>query len=145
VRTRTSTAGNRGFTLLELVVVIFIAGLAAGVVAVSTGNLRDRARFNAEARKVYQTLRHAREISLVQRRNAVFRVDSDENRYWIDYEGSTSPPHAVPRGLAISGKDIVFFPKGNSSGGRIKLSDPKGHGFAIGVDSVLGTSEIKRF
>lgn len=83
----------------------------------------------------------------MQRRNAVFRVDSEENRYWIDYEGSgsTSRPHAVPRGLAISGKDIFFFPKGNSSGGVIRLSDAGGHGFTIGVDPVLGTSEIKRF
>ncbi|MDA8079094.1 MAG: prepilin-type N-terminal cleavage/methylation domain-containing protein [Nitrospiraceae bacterium] len=144
MRTRTLRAGNRGFTLLETIIVLFIAGLAVSVVVVSTGRLRERALFNAEARKIYQTLKRAREVSLLERKNAAVRVDPETNRYWIEYDGGTQRPLSVPAGFSISGKDIFFFPKGNSSGGRILLVDAAGKGYAIRVDPVLGTPTIKR-
>ncbi len=115
------------------------------VVIVSTGRLRERSLFNAEARKIYQTLKRAREISLLERKGAAVRVDPEKGRYWIEYDGGKQPPLSVPAGAGISGKDIFFFPKGNSSGGRILLVDAAGKGYAIRVDPVLGTPTIRRF
>jgi len=52
--------------------------------------------------------------------------------------------HAVPKKYPLSGKDLYFFPKGNSSGGLIEIRNEKGQKYAITVDQVLGTSSIKR-
>jgi general secretion pathway protein H len=144
-KTRISTAGNRGFTLLELIVVLFIAGMAMAVVLFSAGRVRENALFNDEARRLYQTLKHAREIAIMERDDVTVRVDSDGNRYWIDYgDGKTSDARTVGKGFTISGKDMVFFSNGSSSGGTIKIENAKGQAYAVEVDPELGTPKIKR-
>ena len=146
VRIKTSTAGNKsGFTLLELLVVLFIIGIAVSVVAVSVGRLHDKTVFTEEARRIYLTIKHARETAILDRREVAFRLNEETNTYWLDYPGSIpSENHAVPKKFIITGADIFFFPKGNSSGGLIEIQNEKGQKYAIEVSQVLGTSSIKR-
>jgi general secretion pathway protein H len=142
----TLTASQKGFTLFELIVVLFIAGLVTAVAIVATGRIHDRAVFNEEARRIFQTLKHAREVSLFERREVTFRIDGEENRYWLDYGDDKKPDERfVGRGFRLTGKDIFFFPKGNSSGGLVKIENEKGQGYAIKVDPVLGSPTIRRF
>ena len=110
------TVGNRlsqkGFTLFELIVVLFIAGLVTAVAIVATGRIHERAVFNEEARKIFQTLKHAREVSLFERREVTFRIDGEENRYWLDYgDEKKSDERFVGRGFRLTGKDIFFSPR----------------------------------
>jgi len=146
VRIKTSTAGNkRGFTLLELLVVLFIVGIIVSVVAVSFGRLRDKTLFTEEARRIYLTTRHAREAAILDKREIAFRLNEETSTYWLDYSGSKpAEKHAVPNKFIITGPDIFFFPKGNSSGGLIEIQNEKGQKYAIEVNQVLGTSTIKR-
>ncbi len=142
---KTSIAGNRGFTLLELIVVLFIIGLSTSVVVFSIGRLHDKTVFNGESRRIYQTIKHAREISLMERRNIALQIDKDGNRYWIDYgDGRPDSIYSLPEKFSITGGPVLFFPKGNSSGGSITLKDGKGHGHRIEIDPVLGIPQIKR-
>ena len=146
VRTKTSTAGNsKGFTLLELLVVIVIVGLATAVVAFSAGRMRDNSAFRQEARKIYLTAKHARGVAIFERQDVTLRVDEEGNQYWLDYGNNrTSETHAVPKKFPLAGKDIFFSPKGNCSGGIIEITNERGKKYAIEVDRVLGTSSIKR-
>jgi len=146
VRIKTSTAGNsNGFTLLELLVVLFIIGLATAMVVFSAGRMRDNSVFREEARKIYLTAKHAREAAILERRDVALKIDEEANRYWLDYGGDkTSEMHTVPKKYPLSGKNLYFFPKGNSSGGLIEIKNEKGQKYAIEVDQVLGTSSIKR-
>ena len=146
VRIKTSTAGNsNGVTLLELLVVLFIIGLATAMVVFSAGRMRDNSVFREEARKIYLTAKHAREVAILERRDVALKIDEEANRYWLDYGGDkTSEMHAVPKKYPLSGRDLYFFPKGNSSGGLIEIKNEKGQKYAIEVDQVLGTSSIKR-
>jgi general secretion pathway protein H len=145
-RTAGSRMSQRGFTLFELIVVLFITGLVVSVAIVATGRMQDRAVFNEEARKIFQTLKHAREVSLFERRDVTFRIDEEEKRYWLDYgDEKESNARAVGKGFRLTGKDIFFFPKGNSSGGLVKIENEKGQGYAIKVDPVLGSPSIRRF
>ncbi|MDA8242410.1 MAG: hypothetical protein M0Z67_18825 [Nitrospiraceae bacterium] len=145
VRTAGRTS-ETGFTFFELIVVLFIAGLVVSVAIVATGRMHDRAVFNEEARRIFQTLRHAREIALFERRDVTFRIDEEEKRYWLDYGNEkASDGRSVPGGFRLIGKDIFFFPKGNSSGGLVKIENEKGQGYAIKVDPVLGSPSIRRF
>ncbi len=142
VRVRSS---QTGFTLFELLLVLFIVGLAASVVMFSGSRLQEKALFNTEARKLFLTVKHAREISMLERRDIVFKVDGEAKKYWIDYgEDKTSEAHEIPRKYTITGEDVSFFPKGNSSGGKMEIGNGKGQKYEIIVDPVLGTTSIKR-
>ncbi len=145
VKTRTSTAGIKGFTLLELIIVLFIAGMAVAVVVFSAARIHENAVFNDEARRLYQTLKHAREISLMDRTDVAVKIDAPDNKYWIDYgDGKTSDEHSLHEGITVSGSDIVFSPKGSSSGGTVRIVNAKGQGYEIEVDPIQGVPKIKR-
>jgi type II secretion system protein H len=142
VKARSSQAG---FTLFELLLVLFIIGLAAAVVMFSASRMQENALFNTEARKLYLTVKHAREVSILERRDIVFKVDAEGKRYWIDYgDDKASEMHSIPQKYAIAGEAVNFFPKGNSSGGRFELDNGKGRKYEVTVDPVLGTTAIKR-
>jgi len=115
------------------------------MVIFSAGRMRDNSVFREEARKIYLTAKHAREVAILERQDVALKIDEEGNRYWLDYGGDkTSEMHAVPKKYPLSGKDLYFFPKGNSSGGLIEIRNEKGQKYAITVDQVLGTSSIKR-
>jgi general secretion pathway protein H len=144
-KTRISTAGNKGFTLLELIIVLFIAGMAVAVVVFSAGRIRENAVFSDEARRLCQTLKHAREIAIMERTDVAVKLDTDSNSYWIDYgDGKTSDIHVLREGLVVSGKDVYFASNGSSSGGTIKIENAKGQAYEIDIDPVFGTPKIKR-
>jgi general secretion pathway protein H len=144
-RTRTSTAGNDGFTLLELIIVLVIIGLASAVVLFSIGRLHETTLFSQEARRVYQTLNRAREMAVIGRTDIVVRVDEEGQYYGIEHEnGQSSGRQTLRKGSELSGKDIVFYPKGNSSGGVVTLRNAKGQGYSIEVNQVLGKPSIRR-
>lgn len=145
VKTRTLRAGNRGFTLFELLLVLFIAGLAATLVMFSGSRIQEGSMFNTEARKLFLTVKHAREAAILERMDIAFRVDAEAGKYWLAYgDDRTSDIHTIPQKFILGGEDILFFPKGNSSGGRIEIDDGKGKKYEVTVDSVLGTPSIKR-
>ncbi len=146
VRIKTSTAGNdRGVTLLELLVVLVIVGLATTVVAFSAGRMRDSSLFREEARRIFLTAKHAREIALVERRDVTLRIDEEGRRYWLDLGADqTMEIHTVPSKFTLAGKDLLFYPKGNSSGGIIEIANDNGRKYAIEIDQILGTPSIKR-
>jgi prepilin-type N-terminal cleavage/methylation domain-containing protein len=145
VKIKTLIAGNRGFTLFELLLVLFIVGLAASVVMFSGSRLQEKTLFNTEARKLFLTVKHARELSMLERRDIVFRVDEESKKYWIDYgDEKISEAHSIPRKYTLTGEDVIFFPKGNSSGGKMEMGNGKGQKYEIIIEPVLGTASIKR-
>lgn len=138
-------SSQTGFTLFELLLVLFIIGLAAAVVMSSGSRMQEKAIFNTEARKLYQTVKHARELSIIERMDIVFNVDKEAKEYWIVYgDGRTSEKHSIPQKFTIAGEKVLFFPKGNSSGGRIEIGNEKGQKYEVTVDQVFGTTTIKR-
>ena len=145
VKTRMLTAGNRGFTLFELLLVLFIVGLAGSVVMFSGSRLQEKTTFNTEARKLYLTVKHAREMSMIERRAIVFKIDGESRRYWLDYgDDNTSEMHSIAMKFLVAGDDIIFFPKGNSSGGKIEIANGKGQKYEIIVDPALGSTTLRR-
>jgi general secretion pathway protein H len=121
--------GDVGFTLLEMIVVLVILGLMAGLV-VSRGPSRSAGLdLRAAATEITQTLRGARARAISTDRTVVFRVNPAAHVFTID----AAPPRRLPATIgvtviALSGDverdrtaDISFAPDGSSSGGRIDL------------------------
>ena len=72
-----------GYTLIELMVVIMIVGMGAGVVAISWDAIIPGERLNSDVRALAARLHGTRSDAIA--RSAEFKIfyDLDHNRYWV--------------------------------------------------------------
>lgn len=141
---RTSRAGNNGFTLIELVVVLLIVGVAAGVVIVSISNEYRKAAIKYEVRKVFSALNYARELSITRHAELTFEINENNTGYSI-YSGEKSfYQRTLPRGITIYSEKIDFFPLGDSTGGTISMADENGRKYEIIVSQITGKARVER-
>ncbi|MEO1882700.1 MAG: GspH/FimT family pseudopilin [Methyloprofundus sp.] len=121
---------GRGFTLVELLLVIVIIALAAAVAAPNIGSGNQTASLNAAAREISSALRFARGHALTHRKEAVVMLNLEDNSYQIT---DRSKKYKVAKDIAVS-LDVAqsqiidqdhggvrFFSDGSSTGGRITL------------------------
>jgi len=139
--------GDRaGFTLLELIVVLVILGMATTFAVVEVGRRKDRTEFLSEVRRIAVTLKNARQGAIMDRMEYSFHTDLDvEGRpyYWIEKEGRPEgSPRSLPDGYEISDTVVAFFPRGYSTGGEIVLRNGKGRESRVTVDPILGRVTI---
>ena len=122
----------RGFTLLELLLVIVLLGILAGLASLQIAPLLSRTRLDGGARQVATDLQAVRMKAIAQNRafRVTFRpdtrdyvVDRDEDGAWqrqaLDAHGTGAAADALialPPGVSItavnSGGDVVFVPRG---------------------------------
>lgn len=68
---------NRGFTLIEILIVIFIIGLASGVIAPSLFNQYEKMKFNQDIMQLKSLLRHTSQKAYYH--GEVISIRLDEN------------------------------------------------------------------
>lgn len=122
-----------GFTLLEMLAVILLIGIAAAAVSFSVNQGLASARVNAASSELAAALRATRAQAIVKGAQQNFDVDTRSNTYRNIRQQNV----ALPKGLRLSitsAKDdqpndhtgrIRFFPDGSSTGGRITLFSGK--------------------
>jgi general secretion pathway protein H len=118
-----------GFTLLEMLAVILLIGIAAAAVSVSVTQGLASARVRAASSELAAALRATRAQAIVRGEEQHFDVDTRAN----SYDGAKRQGVRLPTGLRVSitsAKEdrpndhtgrIRFFPDGSSTGGRITL------------------------
>jgi prepilin-type N-terminal cleavage/methylation domain-containing protein len=126
-------ASVSGFTLLELIVVLFLISLIAGIsVVLFTGTLSS-GRLDATARNLIAAMKHARALSSMNGEPQAVFIDLDSGTYGIEGKGSRQLPDGITAsvtepfaGIAKSGRHLILFhPVGSIEGGTIILSTPK--------------------
>ncbi|MBI5634046.1 MAG: prepilin-type N-terminal cleavage/methylation domain-containing protein [Nitrospirae bacterium] len=143
-------AGEAGFTLLELIIVIFLITLMLGLSAAFFANALPSGRFNATSREIASAIRQARHLATLNGERQVITFDMDARSYGIEGRGKKNLPPEIAikvidplAGDITNGKySMTFYARGSAEGGTIVLwnSSRAAH---IHIDPVAGAVIIK--
>ena len=119
----------RGFTLIEIVVVIALIGIVATVAALSFSRSLSGARIEAASRDLVAALRYTRGQAIVKGEQKVLVLDLEHNTYQAPAKGSVELPKDMDLRLTTAQQELVdenkggirFFPDGSSTGGNIAV------------------------
>ncbi len=149
---RISSAGSegKGFTLLELLVVLAITGLVVALAPPMLPNVLDSLRVKQAARELSTALQLARGQAIARQDEVTLLLDVNERFYTI---GKVSRQLTVPDDTYLvlttatveqvsedSGR-IRFFADGSSTGGRIEIRRAP-HQYIIDVNWLTGRVSI---
>lgn len=125
---------ERGFTLIELIVVLTIAALVLTIAIPRFDRRPGRIELMASAREIAASLRLTRGRAIAENRPKSFIADIGNATFGVTEEGALRP---LPRGIGLSlytTQDqevaasigtIRFYPDGSSTGGGIALTQGK--------------------
>lgn len=137
---RKKGVGVRGFSLLELLVVMIIMGILAGVAGPSVGRFMDSLAFKKQSGRIMAAVRYARLKAVTNGRAVIMTLDSGNNNLRLD-EGAVQEERALrlAAGDTISLKPeiIKFSPDGHATPAVISFSRGERRGKII-VDSLSG-------
>jgi general secretion pathway protein H len=149
--TVTRRSAVRGFTLLEVILVMGIIALASVLAAAAMGGGFKGMQLKASARQVASNLRYTRAQAIATGQPQRFVIDP-QRHVWL---APKSRHGEIPPKLGITftgarevqpqpGQGaIAFFPDGASTGGRIRLSSGKA-AMDVDVAWLTGQVEIRR-
>ena len=144
-----STHAN-GVTLLELLIVLALLALVAGMVLPTFGNGVSTSELKSAARQLAAGLRIARSEAVAEKRETFLTLDIEGRRFKIDREPREYPlPSRIGLKLFTAQNDIVnekvgairFFPDGGSNGGRITVAAGE-RKYEVDVDWLTGRVAI---
>ena len=152
LRVRCASQASRGFTLLELLVVLVVASIAASVVGVGGQSFMERSRYHQTVRDIANQLQQARALSVREGRSVVVTYQPEVRKLLIDGRLYLDIPSALQvqcdaleRGSTgvTSGMGVpvfVFNLDGGARGGRLAVLRG-GQGVAFRGNWLLGTVE----
>jgi general secretion pathway protein H len=145
-----SAFGQRGFTLVEVLVVMAIMALVLGLVATSLSRSISGAEARESGRKMVAALRYTRTQAILKKSEQVFTVNLAERSYAAPGRPQVSLPEGVELQLTTAASEVVeddvgrirFFPDGGSTGGRVDLSI-NGREYIVNVAWLTGESSLE--
>lgn len=118
MQSRFIIAGSAGFTLLEMLVVLAVLGLAAALVMSRPLGASPATQARTAAQRVAAALRGARGRAILADATVTVALDAPGHRLRL----SDAAPLGLPRAVALTGTPVIrFAPDGSSSGGTIVL------------------------
>ena len=120
----------KGFTLLELLVILAIVTLVAGAAAPMLSRGLPETDFRAAKMAISSGLREAQSRAIASNREVTFTLNVDDKWFAIGADGK---PELIPEHLRLSfltsrserldraSANIRFYPDGTATGGRIEL------------------------
>jgi len=144
-------ARTRGFTMVELLIVMVIAALILGLVGTSLSRSIRGSEMRTAAGKLAANLRYARTRAILTKSEQILLIDT-ENR---SYKAPDRPEVKLPEGMDVelttarseltseSVGGIRFYPDGGSTGGFVRL-DANGRIYRVNVTWLTGEASVER-
>ena len=142
---------KRGFTLVEMMVVLVIVALMMALVGTSISRNISGAEMRTAASKVAASLRYTRTQAILTKTEQVFIVDTEERTY----QAAQSEVKQLPEGMEVELNTarseltsetvggIRFYPDGGSTGGNVRL-EANGRIYRINVAWLTGEASVER-
>lgn len=142
---------QRGFTLVELLVVLVIASLVLALVGTSISRSISGAEMRVAARKMTASLRYTRTRAILDKQEQVFLVDTDKREYMAPKRPVVELPEGMKVALTTARSELTaeavggirFYPDGGSTGGFVEL-DANGRVYRINVAWLTGEASLER-
>jgi general secretion pathway protein H len=136
---------GRGFTLIEILVVMVLIAVSGSLVYLSVGRSAEQKQGRMFAQEMIALVKKARGTSLASSRPVAFYISSADRICWVEGgAASLKIPEKVliqAQGIAHVEADVYgvyFYPDGSSSGGELILS-ANGEPFSVlRVDMLTG-------
>jgi prepilin-type N-terminal cleavage/methylation domain-containing protein len=141
---------DRGFTLLELIVTLFVLALATAIVVPSIGRSTEGIRVRAEVAGFSAFLRRAREESVTTRTDLAVTVDPVARLVLEETaDNQVRARHPLPERITIEADPpaaltVYFSPLGFSTGGTFRVGGPTGIVYRVSVDPLTGRVQSRR-
>ncbi len=141
---------NRGFTLIELMVVLFIVVLGFSAIAIKLSSGNDSTEHKSVARDIVSALRYARGQALMTHQETTVTFDLAENSYTVTGKDKVyAIPQTIDVSLVTGQKElsdgqgsIRFFEDGSSTGGKVTL-ERAGRAWKIYINWLTGLIELE--
>jgi general secretion pathway protein H len=142
---------SRGFTLIELIVILVILGLTIGMVLPRVGASWKRMEDREFLQEFVQTLKRARLRAMNSGNIVAFRIRGSERLYDL----MLPPRKPIPSNVDIDAdsletdpetKDslILFFPDGSMSGSDLEITFDQERSFHISINPLFGTVHVSK-
>jgi general secretion pathway protein H len=143
--------GERGFTLLELIVTLFVVGLAVALTIPAIGRSTESISVRADVAGFAAVLRHARERAVTGRKTHAVVIDPQAHKMTVHTgspDGDVRETRSLAERLTVeatppSALTVRFEPQGNSSGGDFKLVSGS-ITYLVSVDAITGRVKSRR-
>jgi len=120
---------SRGFTLIEVLMVLMLIAIVVTTVSVSIARSLGGAEVRAAGRDLVAALRYTRGQAIVKREEQAFEFDVEEMTYQAPGRKAVALPEGFEMSLVTAAQEqlgegkgaIRFFPDGSSGGGVIRL------------------------
>ncbi len=138
-----ATVASRGFTLLEVLITLFVIAVAVGLIVPTIGKSAEAIRARADVAGFAAFFRHAREQAITRREPQRVVVEPDAHRVILMVGEDT-----IRRARVLSGRVVIepvshaalvvrFEPEGTSSGGAFRLTSGSTT-YRVTVDAATG-------
>ena len=119
-----------GFTLIEMLIVLAIAGITLATLVPSFAPAIARAQMHSATRDIASALRHCRGQAMLKSKDAFFELNTAKHTYRVSDRSRTFKlPPDIKLSLYTTTTETVdedtgrmrFFPDGSATGGRVTL------------------------
>lgn len=145
VKTRISQAGSKGFTLVELLIVLSLIVIFSSIVLLNVGGLYEKFILKENTLNIVRFINRARTVAMAERVPVVLRINTGVNSIslYSQKKGEINRLR-ISEGLTLEGNEVEFSPLGDNTGGTLKITDRKGRFYLIVIDRAISKVRIEK-